>query len=227
MLLGGPATLIGTVSLEEKNPPMLRSAFALLTAAALAAPAAAQFSITVSGRVEAVAPGACNQNATHQIACTDVLLLSSTVNLGSVVGQTVHATGSLVPQLGCITLDVAEVEPASDVRLSVFTLGSFRIGTTITLLSTAPLGVPIVHFFAVEGFFLPLGPAGSYLLNPLNTQQWAIDLGLGPVPFPRFEQIPNNPALVGCNPYFQFLAVDLANPFDSRLSNAICFTITG
>src|SRR5690606_41444316 len=39
--------------------------------------------------------GACNADATHAVACTEVLLKSSAVDLDALEGQTVELTGSL------------------------------------------------------------------------------------------------------------------------------------
>ncbi len=192
----------------------------------VAAPTTAQIQLTVSGRVVPAPAGACNPAATHAIACSEVLLQSTVVDLTQFEGQTVQVQGTPQIAIGCLTLDVTAVESTGGIRLSAFSLSNFRIGTTMTLLSQAPLGSIMVQFFADDSGFLPLGPLGSYLLEFQSTLQWELQIGIG-LPFPRFIQVPNNPGIIGCRPHFQFFAVDLTSPLDSRFSNSICFEIRG
>jgi hypothetical protein len=203
--------------------PALFAALLLLTAAV----SAQGLSITASGRVQAVGPGACDPAATHTFQCGPVLLHSKAVELAALVGNYVTLSGTARVAPGCTQLSVEVTDAKSaDSRVTTFSLTNYRIGSNVTVFTTAPVGAVFLHFFAVEQFVLPLGSFGTLFLQPTGTQNWANGIGIG-FPFPSVLAIPNSTALVGCSPNFQALVVDAANPLESALTNDACFVIRG
>jgi hypothetical protein len=196
---------------------------ALIFAAAV--PAQIGLGITASGRLQPVAADACNPQATHQFQCGDLLFVSSTLDLQAWVNHYVTLSGTPQLVLGCsqLSIDVDTIVDASS-RLTTLSFNNYRVGSTMALTAQAPLGSVIVHLFTVESALLPLGPIGTLFLNPLTTQQWTWDLGIG-LPLPHFLSIPNDPTLVGLTPNFQALVIDPTNLAGIALSNDACFVI--
>ena len=192
----------------------------------LAAVASAQgVTVAASGRVQALAPGSCDPAATHTFQCGPILLSSKTIDLTTLEGDYVTLTGTVRLVPGCVDLsvEVKDAKPAST-RVTTFSLTNYRIGSNVTVLTTAPVGALFVHFFSVDQSALPLGPIGTLFLLPTSASNWATGVGIG-LPFPAVLAIPNSPALVGCSPNFQALVIDTTSPLDSALTNDACFVI--
>jgi hypothetical protein len=203
---------------------MLRSA--LFSFLLLAAAASAQvLTVTASGRIQTLAPGSCDPAATHTFQCGPLLLWSKSVDLATLVGDYVTVVGSVRLVSGCpdVSVEVTDAKPAGN-RVTTFSLTNYRIGSNVTVLTTAPVGALFLHFFAVVQFVLPLGSLGTFFLQPTSAQNWATGVGIG-LPFPSVLAIPNSPALVGCSPNFQALVIDATNPLESSLTNDACFVI--
>jgi hypothetical protein len=193
------------------------------TAVALcAAIAPAQFATTLTGRIVAAPASPCNASATHMVECTDVLLTSSTVDLGSLVGQTVDLQGNLVPALGCVTLDVTSAAPAT-ARTRLTALQGTRLNRPIIVTTTAPAGSSVFYVFSGGSGFVPLGPFGSLLVDFTTAQVRGPDISIG-IALHTWT-IPDDPTLVGVNIWIQTAMVAILPAPEGRLLNAICFTI--
>jgi len=95
--LGSPMTKLLSVAL-----------FSLLSLAT-AIPAQIALPVSLSGRLEAAPADACDPAATHRIACTDVLLKSSSVDLAAFNGRIVDMTGALDALSPCTTIEVDSI----------------------------------------------------------------------------------------------------------------------
>lgn len=203
---------------------MIRTLSALL-ALVLVSQIPAQ-ALSASGRLQALPGPTCAPEASHTMACGNVLLQSSTIDLNSFGNQIVTVTGNAVVIPGCgeLVIEVEAVESAG-ATITTFSFQNYSIGSTFTMFTTAPVGSIVVHLFSAQNFVLPLGPAGTLFLNPLAIEQWTFDIGIG-LPFPRFLSIPNSSVLIGCNPNFQAAIVDTSNLLETSLTNNACFVVT-
>ena len=181
--------------------------------------------LSASGRLQALPGATCAPEATHTMEGGNVLLQSSTIDLSSFGNKIVTVTGDVVVIPGCGEL-VMEVEAVTSAgaTITTFSFQNYSIGSTFTMFTTAPVGSIVVHLFSAQNFVLPLGPVGTLFLNPLATEQWTFDIGIG-FPFPRFLSIPNSSVLVGCNPNFQAAVVDTSSLLETSLTNNACFVV--
>jgi hypothetical protein len=142
----------------------VQTTLSLLAGAILAGSAAAQ--VTVSGRIEPVgAPSLCAPAATHRIADTDVLLFSTTLDLSLVSTIPQVFSGLDVGAPGCPLLDVASIQSS---KYSLSPCNTTALGCTFTL-DQCPS--PTAGVFLIAGSlgngYLPLGSAGTILIDPL------------------------------------------------------------
>jgi len=197
--------------------PLLPSvALALLTSIA-----AAQVPVSLTGRVER-AGSPCNPAATHVVGCTEILLRGDGVDLATFEGRIADLTGTADATVGCVLVDVTAAVAAPQ-STTTFSLGNYRIDTTVVFTTVAPVGSAVAYFFSCEPGFLPLFDFGTLMLDPLTDFiYWGIDISLGVAL--RSVRIPNEPGLVGQRALFQTAYVSVT-PFAARLLNAGCFEI--
>lgn len=180
--------------------------------------------LRASGKLLVAPSTSCDPAATHVFQCGDLRLKSTTLDLTPFANRYVELGGMPSLVTGCgITVDVTEIVETST-KLTLLSFGNYRIGTTMSLLTQAPVGSIVVQLFNAGPGLVPVLQFGTLFLDPNYIQQYAFDIGLG-LPLPRVFTIPNHPALVGIAPQFQALVVDINSPLDSKLTNDACFVI--
>ncbi len=205
---------------------MIKIASILTAVLALAAAVPAQLiPVTLSGKVVKAPASPCNSKATHAIECSDILLQtkSPTVDLSKFEGKVVDISGKLVIGLGCQSIDVESIENAA-MQTSTVALFGTKLGKTVLMTTTAPLGTLVPIIFAPKPGFLPLGPLGSYMLDFSTSVYISMDPSIG-VAVHR-EVVPNNPSLIGAVIYYQTMALQVLPQLAVRILNPNCFTIT-
>jgi hypothetical protein len=182
----------------------------------------AQLQTRLTGTIQKVAGTPCNAKATHRVACTELLLYSSLVDLTQLEGrqQTIEGTLRLSP--GCTTIEVTAAEAPAQ-RTTALALFGFRIGRPVTFTTFAPAGSLVAYFFGTGPGFAPLGQFGSLLLDPVGIVYWASDLSIGIAL--RTATIPNDPQLVGVDIWMQTAWLQLAPTLGGGMLNPTCFTI--
>lgn len=194
--------------------------FALATLLAL--PAAAQ-AVLLTGRVERAPATPCNAAATHKIACTDILLRSTVLDLTALEGRMVDLTGTSEGSLPCPLVNVSAAVAAAQ-STATFSLGGYRINSTVLFTTTAPAGAFVGYFFSSEPGFLPLLDLGTLQLNPLTDfTYWTFDVSIGVAL--RTVRLPDDPGLVGLRVLFQTGFASITPSLQFKLLNAACFTI--
>ena len=190
----------------------------------MAAPASAQFTTTMTGKVEAAPASPCNATATHRIACTDILLKSSTLDLAPYLNRVALLTGNVQIRLFpyCVTLDVTAVENATN-RTTAISLSNYRINSNVIVSTFAPIGAAVPMLFAAGPGFVPLGAWGTLMLDPATMFYWATDVSVGLTL--RSIPIPNDPSLVNVQIIFQTGYATVTPAVEFGLLNPICFTI--
>ena len=197
----------------------------LLAALALsAAPLPAQLlRVKLTGRVEKAGATPCNPKATHQVACSKVLLVGGKVDLKGWEGRHADLRGTFSIDLkGCITVTVEEAVKAK-VRTTTFALFGYRRGATVSVTTTAPTGAVVATFFGMKPGFLPLGDYGTYLLDPLNSFPYYFTPSV--VVALQLWKIPNDPALAGLDILFQTAWLQATPSLDGGFLNPSCFRI--
>jgi hypothetical protein len=205
----------------------MRTLSAVLLSLALGATVPAQaLSMHAAGKLLPAPSTCCDASATHVFQFGDLRLRSSTLDLARFVNHYVDLVGTPTIVANCgITLDVTEIQDAT-AKLTMISFSNYRIGSSLSLLTQAPVGALAVQLFAAGPGLVPALQLGTLFLDPAATQQWAIDLGIG-LPYPRIMTIPNNPALVGLQPQFQALVIDSGNLLGTQLTNAVGCTLRG
>ena len=94
---------------------------------------------TLTGRVEKAPAGACDPKATHRVACTDVLLKSTAVDLKALEGKLMLLAGTFNANPACTTVTVTEAHNPTSTT-TVFSLFGYRPGRTVTLTTKVPQG---------------------------------------------------------------------------------------
>lgn len=201
---------------------MIKSVLAALAAFLTLAALPAQLPITLKGTVERLPAAGCDPAATHQIRCSEVLLKSSVVDLSALEGRTVDLTGDLVLQPGCLTVDVATAEAASNRTLQLAIFGT-RLGRPVTFTTFSPPGSFLVYVWSAGPGFLPLGPFGTLLLDLPSAIVVGTNVSVG-IDI-RTERIPNDPNLVGVDIHYQFAYASLLTGLEFGFLNPGCFTI--
>lgn len=195
----------------------------VLVLASCCAALGAQVPVTLTGRIEVAPSGACDPSATHRVACTDILLRSSTVNLGTFAGRLVDLRASTVSTGACNLLEVTEIANAANATTTT-SLGGYRLGSTVIFTTPAPVGALVPYFWSTSPGFLPVGEFGSLQLNPLtNFLYWSTDISVTIAV--RSVRIPNDPILVGQIALFQTGLVTVTPEISFKLLNAGCFEI--
>jgi hypothetical protein len=189
----------------------------------LAVPAATQLPVAITGRVERVAGSPCNAAATHTLACTGILLHSSTVDLTTWEGRMADLEGVADGTLTCPSVDVAAAVAAPH-STTTFSLGGYRLGSTVVFTTTAPAGAAVAYFFASEPGFLPFLGFGTLQLDlTANFIYWGVDVSIGVAL--RSVRIPNEVGLVGQLALFQTAFIAVTPTLQLKLLNDGCFTI--
>lgn len=179
-------------------------------------------SASLTGMIEKAPSGPCNPKATHRVACSDVLLYSSKVDLTQLEGKTQSISGALQVTPGCVAIEVETAQTAAQ-RTSTLALFGYRIGKTIVFTTTAPAGSLVAYFFGLGPGFVPLGDLGSLLIDPLGAVYWTFDLSIGIAI--RSATIPNDPNLVGTKILMQTTWLQVTPMLGGGLLNPTCFTI--
>ncbi|HLU39755.1 MAG TPA: hypothetical protein VK081_10235 [Planctomycetota bacterium] len=202
----------------------MRPVASLVLALALASTAAAQLPVALTGKIERAGANPCHTSATHRVACTDIFLRSTTVDLSSLEGRTVDLRAVTTVTPGCaVLLDVTEAANAA-YATSTLALGGYRRNATVVFTTTAPVGALVAYFFASQPGFLPFLTFGTLQLDPTaNFLYWTFDVSIGVAL--RTVRIPDEPALVGQVALFQTAFVSVAPELRFGLLNAGCFTI--
>ncbi len=201
----------------------MRAFVGLLLVGTLSLATTAQTPVSLTGRVERVPSNPCNGAATHKIACTEILLRSATVDLTTWEGRMADLSGESEGTLTCPLINISDAVAAPQ-STSTFSLGGFRINSTVIFTTTAPVGSVVAYFFSCEPGFLPIANFGTVQLNPLtNFIFWQLDVSIGVAL--RTVRIPNVPGLVGQVALFQTAFVSVTPTLEVKLLNAGCFTI--
>lgn len=191
----------------------------------LAPMALAQTSVRVmtniTGVVQRVGANPCDPTATHQIACSNVLLRSSVVDLTSFEGRMTVVEGDAQDNGGCVTMAVECADAATQFTTLLAPFG-FRPNQTVIFTTRAPVG-SFVGLFCGERGYLPLLDLGVLLLDPLAGITFlGTDISIGITL--RTIRIPNDMNLVGMEPVFQTFYLQLT-PLGGGLLNPTCFRI--
>ena len=201
----------------------MRAIVGLVLVSTLSLAAAAQTPVSLTGRIERAPSSPCNGAATHKLACTEILLRSETVNLATWEGRMADLSGESEGSLTCPLINVSDAVAAPQ-STSTFSLGGYRINSTVIFTTTAPVGSVVAYFFSSEPGFLPLANFGTLQLNPLtNFIFWTLDISIGVAL--RTVRLPNDPCLVGQVALFQTAYVSVTPTFEVKLLNAACFSI--
>jgi hypothetical protein len=197
--------------------------FLSLAALFLASSLTAQ-TVTFTARIERAPANPCDPTATHKVACTDVLLKSSVVNLTALEGQRVTLDGAFT--LGaCITVDVTASATAT-YRHTVTSSNSFRLGSNVSFRGTCPFAGFVVLVLSAGSSFLPLSTFGAYMLDLPTSLLIGINLGLLGSQTTVIQIPPNDVSLIGGVIYSQTIWLDvLSTPANGGLVNSECFTI--
>ena len=212
--------------MDRMTRSILATASVLLV---LSASASAQLGLpfSINGRVRALDPNTrCATSATHTVECTDLLLRSDTVDLSALEGQLTQLIGQLQfsPTL-CQVLVVENTETVSIPRTDLIALFGTRPGRRVSF-STLTAPGSVLYWFAAPGPArtpLPLGPFGTFALDPATAFFWTTDVSIG-LSVNSF-QIPNDPNLVGASLYVQVLAGSLLPTPSLQLLNPTCLTV--
>lgn len=178
--------------------------------------------VSLVGAIEKAPSSPCNAMATHRIACTDVLLYSTKVDLTQLEGKTQAIRGALQAQPGCVAIEVETAENAAQ-RTSTLALFGFRLGRPVVFTTTAPAGAVVSYFFGFGPGFVPLGDFGSLLIDPIGAVYWTSDLSIGIAI--RSVTIPNDPNLVGLEMFMQTTWLQITPTLGGGLINPTCFKI--
>jgi hypothetical protein len=206
------------------RPVSIRTVLAVLLLGSVAiAQSAAPKPVSVTGLIVPT-PGPvsiCQQNETHRIACTDVFLKSSTIDLHPWVGKIATVIGKDVG-VTCTVVDVTAIQsPAA--TLSMCGAPNLACPIKVQICPSGAIGIYGI-FAAADSAFVPVNLyTGSFLLSfPF------VELAQGIQQFPRsgFQvQIPMTPALVGVEVHLQGFLQDIGPVSPPVLTNPICFTI--
>jgi hypothetical protein len=200
----------------------MRNLLRIASLAVLASAALAQVPVTLTGRVERAPASPCAV-ATHRVACTEILLRSKTLNLATLEGQMVDITGVSEGSATCAVVNVSGAVAAAQ-STSTFSLGNYRINSTVIFTTTAPVGSFVAYFFSCEPGFLPVVDFGTLQLNPLTDFMfWTFDVSIGVAL--RTVRLPNEPGLVGLHVLYQTAFASITPAIEVRLLNAGCFDI--
>jgi hypothetical protein len=183
---------------------------------------AAQVAVDFRGRIVPLIPPICSSTVTHSVECTRLHLRSSTVNLAQFEGQVVVIRGTL-QLLSCPIVDVDVVEAAAE-RTTIFSLSSYRLGSSIVWTTVAPIGSLVGLFISMNQGFLPISTFGALAIDPVGMAL----IGIAPSVTVALHtvQVPNDPALLGFTFYTQaFSANLLGNPVTVSLLNPTCFKL--
>lgn len=203
-------------------PKVMRALLRFLAVSVFVSAVSAQLPVRLTGRVERAPATPCTP-ATHKVACTEILLSSKVVSLAQFEGQMVDITGVSAGTATCPLVDVAAVTSAAR-STSVFSLGGFRINSTVLFTTTIPAGSFVGYFFSCEPGFSPIADLGTLQLNPLTDFMfWTLDVSIGVAL--RSVRLPNDPNLVGLYVLFQTGYVSITPTLEFGLLNAGCFTI--
>jgi hypothetical protein len=188
---------------------------------------AASSQLEVTGRIDKLAsPPACSPKATHVVRCTLVYLYGNNVDLAPFEGKVAALTGSLA-LAACPTLEVrAAVASAFGYQITSSGTGKFKIGETASFRTTCPLLAAVPFLIAAGPSFVPLGPHGSLLIDPLSTLWLETNvalLGSNTVRIP----LPNDKNFIGVRIWGQGIYLTFLPQLDGRALNADCFEITG
>jgi hypothetical protein len=194
----------------------------LFVASALAVSGMAQLTVTATGRVERAPANPCNAAGTHRLACTEILLHSSTVNLAQFEGRMVDVTGTSEGTLLCPLVNVSEAVAAPQ-STTTFSLGGYRLNSTVIWTTTAPAGAVVPYFFSFEPSFLPIANFGTLQLSLVGFVYWSMDVSIGVAV--RTVRIPNEPGLIGVRMLFQTAFAAVLPELQFKLLNAGCFVI--
>ena len=193
-------------------------------AAVLLSTALSAQTFTFTARIERAPANACDPTATHKVACADVLLKSSVVNLASLEGQRVTMDGTFVLG-GCITIDVATAAAAT-YRHTVTGSNGFHLGSNVSFRGTCPFAGFVALALSGGPGFLPLSTFGAYWLDLPTSLLIGINLGLLGSQTTVIQIPPNDLSLIGAVIYSQTAWVDiLSTPQTGAFVNSECFTI--
>ncbi len=188
-----------------------------------ASAAHAQLTQVITGRVVA-ANNPCDPSATHQLQCTDVFLRSEAVDLGKFEGSVVKVSGTVASVFGCALVDVKSVEDAP-VSASLTAIFGFRPGRPVLFTTQAPIGSFVVYVMSTGPGFVPLGPFGAILIDPLTLVVDATpDVSLLGFTVRNYP-IPDVPAIVGCTVNTQMVVATIEPELSLELTNPVCFTV--
>lgn len=203
------------------NHSLLSATLLCLLAPIAAAQTAVRVMTNVTGVVEKVGANPCDATATHRIACSNVLLRSSVVDLASLEGQMVVVEGEAQNSGGCVTMAV-DCAGAAEQYTTLFAPLGYRLNQRVIFTTRAPLGAFVGYFCGSPGY-LPLLDLGVLLLDPLAGITFlGTDLSIGITL--RTIRIPNDANLVGMQPVFQTFYLQLT-PLGGGLLNPTCFTV--
>ncbi|TAJ12637.1 MAG: hypothetical protein EPO68_13605 [Planctomycetota bacterium] len=193
-----------------------RSSLLLAALAAAAVQTSAQ-DVTLRGKVEDV-QGTANQ---FFVDCTKVQLTSGALDLNAFVGQQVSLQGNWNGSTAAPSIAVTSLEPVA----ATFEIGGgAKLGGTVNFHVFGTPGDIAVPALAVGSGFVPVGAAGSILIELQGAFVFAAKVipAVGPTQLPL--AIPSDPALVGVDLFGQ---AGVYSPGSGALlfSNPDCKTI--
>ena len=178
------------------------------------APLTAQTQL-VRGKVEDI-----TGTARFQLACTQIPLTSTVLNLATLTGQDlllqVVNTGSATQP----SLDVRAATPTT----GLFSMGNLRLNQASRWQVQSPAGTSAWVFFTstAQTTYLPAGAAGTWLLSPATMQFLNYGVTNAANVFEFTFTMPNAPELVGLSITSQAVLLSGTTPL---LSDADCKTV--
>jgi len=145
---------------------MKKFAFLALASVVLPCATAVAQPVSVSGRlvIPFVQPATCGVGVSvYQLENTEVYVVSTSIVLDPFVGKDVQIAGPLTPAF-CFVVD-AQTVVAAPYTLETCGGGALGCPTRINLVSNG--GSSFALFASLNNGFLPAGPNGTFLLDPL------------------------------------------------------------